>query len=31
VQVTRSGAFARVLAVDSLGEPAPVVRTGGPQ
>jgi hypothetical protein len=31
VQVARSGAFARVLAIDSLGEPAPVVRTGGPQ
>ena len=31
VQVTRAGAFARVLAIDSLREPAPVVRRGGPQ
>jgi hypothetical protein len=31
VQVTRTGATAQILAIDSLGEPAPVVRTGGPQ
>lgn len=31
VHVRRTGAFARVLAIDSLREPAPAVRSGGPQ
>jgi hypothetical protein len=31
VQVERQGAFARVLAIDSLREPTPPVRSGGPQ